>query len=200
MRVYLDDQDLGELSDTASAIDAARDKVEGSGRTIVDILADGEPAPDSVFDDDQDSGDIGELRFQTVDTKAFLTETVETARESIGLLRADQKQAAELIKTSEMNDALETLRSILEGWQAVRDIVDQVAQLADLDISALTLSDGTKGEEPIHELTKALDEIKTSIQSQDWASLGDVIEYDLEELATRWDHLLTALKTAADRG
>jgi len=197
MRIFVDDKRLPDAPDAPSAIDAARAHIEGTDRLIIDVDADGQRAPDGVLDGSDEGASIDEMRFVTTDTRAFLRETTHAAKDSIGLIRQDQETAATQIRTGELSEAMRTLGAVMEGWHAVRDIVDQVAQLAGVDPSSLeVVRDGEahdRGDAIINDLGAALGEIRDTLGARDWASLGDVVEYDLSTLTARWDALLDAM-------
>jgi len=208
MRIYIDDTQLPDAPDAPGAIDAARAHIDGSDRLIIDVMADGERAPEAVLDGTSDGAGIGELRFVTADAGAFLRETTHAAKDSIGLIRRDQETAATQIRTGELSNAMQTLGAVMEGWQAVRDVVDQGAQLAGVDPASLEVerdkssdeSGGETGAAVIEDLSAALGEIRDTLGAEDWASLGDVVEYDLATLTERWDALLDAMIERADPG
>lgn len=190
MRVYIDDTQLSDADNIEHAIDLARDHIQDQPRLIVDVLADGEPATQQHLENP--GAVIGELRFETADTGAFLTETAHTAKDSIRLIQDDQTTCAAKLRTGELEGAMQSLAAIMDGWQAVRDIVDQVAQLAQIEIATLSVDDQT-GAALTQGLSEALTEVRESLQTQDWATLGDVVEYDLQTHATRWSALLDAM-------
>ncbi len=198
MHIWIDNTQLTDAPDLNAALEQARVHAETGGRLIVDILVDGQPAPDEIFDDEPEGlGDINELRFTTADTNELIIETAQTAIESIELLKADLEAGAGQIRAGDLQDSMETMRSILEGWQAMRDIVDQITQIATIDIQTLKVGDQT-GSEIIDSLSKSLSEVRETLQNEDWSSLGDVIEYDLNELAVKWSAMLSALIEAVN--
>lgn len=193
MQIWIDNTHISEAQDINHAIDQARIHAESNGRLIVDILVDGQPAPDEFYGETPETlGPIQELRFTTADTQSMVNESIETAIDSIELLKADQAQGAQQIRSGELGDAMESLRAVLEGWQAIRDMADQIAQITNIDIRTLQVG-GEPGSQIIESLSTALSEVRETLQNEDWSSLGDVIEYDLEALATKWSALLNAL-------
>ncbi|MBO6512681.1 MAG: hypothetical protein JJ974_01795 [Phycisphaerales bacterium] len=193
MQIWIDNTQLSDAPDIGEAIEQARLHAENAGRLIVDILVDGQPAPDELYGDTPETlGPIEELRFTTADTRSMVNESINTAIDSIELLKADQAQCAQQIRSGELGDSMETLRSILEGWQAIRDMADQITQITNLDIQSVQIG-SEHGSEIVQSLSTALSEVRETLQNEDWSSLGDVIEYDLEELATKWSALLGAL-------
>ena len=119
-------------------------------------------------------------------------DNAQTAIESIELLKADQEAGAQQIRSGELEDAMQTLQAIMEGWLAMRDVVDQITQIAQIDISTVQVGNET-GSDSVQSLSNALAEVRETLQNEDWSSLGDVIEYDLSELAGKWATLLQSL-------
>jgi len=200
MRVFIDETELDNNDSVADALDAARDHAENTGRLIVDIHADGEAINDALLDNPpNDNAGISELRLTTTDPVAFLIETFASARESLVLVREDQATAADHLRKGELEPAVEVLNAILTGWQAVGEVVAQSAELAEIDLNAFEF-DGTNASAVIEKLGDTLFEIRTNLTHQDWSSLGDAIEYDLDDLAKQWDGLLDALAQRVQTG
>jgi hypothetical protein len=200
MRVYIDNTELEANNSIADALDAAREHAENDGRLIIDILADGHTIDDAMLDDPpSDSGGISELRLTTTDPVAFLMETFASARESLALVREDQSTAADHLRKGDLEPAVEALNGVLTGWQAVGDVVAQSAELADIDLNTFEF-DGLHAKDVIEKLGDTLFEIRTNLTHQDWSSLGDAIEYDLDDLAKQWDALLGALAQRVQSG
>ncbi len=200
MRVYIDNTELEANNSIADALDAAREHAENDGRLIIDILADGQTIDDAMLDNPpSDSGGISELRLTTTDPVAFLMETFASARESLALVREDQSTAADHLRKGDLEPAVEALNAVLTGWQAVGDVVAQSAELAEIDLNTFEF-DGLHAKDVIEKLGDTLFEIRTNLTHQDWSSLGDAIEYDLDDLAKQWDALLGALAKRVQSG
>jgi hypothetical protein len=193
MQLWIDDTQLDTVESIELAFELARKHSEAAGRLIIDIQADGHPIDDALLDEPPtDTAGIAELRLTTTDHKAFLTETIHSAKDALELTSEDQKTAADLIRSGELEDAIESLKSVLEGWHAVRDVVGQSAALAEIEIDTLTIG-STTGAACIDTLSKALADIRTALTKQDWASLGDAIEYDLADQIANWHTLLDTM-------
>lgn len=193
MRVWIDNTELETTDSVRDALDQARALSEQSGRLIIDIVADGELFDITQIDDlPTDSAGIDELRLTTTDQVAFLVEVLTNARESLALVREDQGTAADHLRTGEIQPAAEALHAVLSGWQAVGDIVGQSAELADIDLTSFEFG-GCKAYDCVTQLGRSLGEIRTNFEQEDWSSLGDTVEYDLDEQAQRWDAMIGAL-------
>lgn len=200
MRVFIDNTELEANTSVADALDAAREHAENDGRLIIDILADGQTIDDALLDNPPaDNAGISELRLTTTDPVAFLMETFASARDSLALVREDQSTTADHLRKGELEPAVEALNAVLTGWQAVGDVVAQSAELADIDLNTFEF-EGTQARGPIEKLGDTLFEIRTNLTHQDWSSLGDAIEYDLDDLAKQWDALLGALAQRVQSG
>ncbi len=197
MNIWIDDTQIEQTDDLDTALETARLHAESQGRLIVDILVNGQPATDAFFEESMESlPPITDLHFTTADTATLVSETIETAIESITLLKADQQAGAQQLREDDMENAMQTLRAIMEGWQAMRDIVDQITQITDLDINTLTV-DQQPATQIVEKLSKSLGDVRETLKNEDWSLLGDVIEYDLNELADQWSSLLSAMKSQA---
>lgn len=193
MQLWIDDTQLENAQSIESAFELARKHAEESGRLIIDIQADGHPIDDSLLDEPPtDTAGILELKLTTTDIVAFLVETIHSAKEALALTRQDQNSAADQIRSGDLEPAIVSLKAVLEGWHAVRDVVEQTAALGDIEIQTLVVADST-GAACIDSLSKALQEIRTQLEKQDWSSLGDALDCDLDEEATRWNALLDAM-------
>jgi len=193
MQLWIDDIQLDTADNLEAAFELARKHSEASNRLIIDIQADGHPIDDALLDEPPtDTAGIAKLRLTTTDHKAFLTETIHSAKDALDLTGEDQQTAADQIRSGELEEAIESLQSVLEGWHAVRDVVGQSAALAEIDIDTLAFAD-TTGAACVDNLSKALAEVRTALSKQDWASLGDAIEYDLAEQISSWHALLDTM-------
>ena len=198
MQLWIDETQLKTDDNLELAFEIARKHAEETGRLIVDIQADGQPIDDDLLDTPpSDTAGISELRLITTDFVSFLTETMHSAKEALELTRSDQISAADQIRTGELEPAVESLKAVLEGWHAVREVVEQAATLAEINVDALSITDGagttTNGQQTIDALSKALAEVRNTLSKKDWASLGDAIEYDLDDQINAWNALLNAM-------
>lgn len=200
MQIWLDAQQMDTTDSIEAALDAARERSEQAGRLIVEIHADGVPIPDALLDDPPgESCGIQELKFVTVDPIEFMIQTLRDTRASLDSTKAEQIVAAGQLQSGKLSEAIGSLGSILEGWHAARDVVDQLSALAEIDLNTLDI-DGTSGVECINGLSHALGEIRNAVTSEDWSSLGDLLEYDLDQQASNWMSLIDTLEHKVAQG
>lgn len=192
MKIYFDDKPMTETADTlADAIAAARDRASSLERVVVDIIADGTPLAPGQLDDDEVLGrSFAEVRLTSAEPRTFVRVTMCDAAEALEQAREDQKQAAEHLEAGRAEDGYASLEQAIGTWQAARQSLDQGAQLLGLDLSTMPLADPETLPTAIEQLTSGLAEVRRCVQGQDRAGLSDVLLYDLDDLAVRWQSLL----------
>ena len=192
MKVILDDRFLTQEPTTlAQAIDMAVDAASASGRVVVDILADGRAVSTDELDDAKAMAyACDEVRLTSAEPRSFVRVTLLEASEALGEAKSAQSDAADLIEAGSVSDAYASINTSLTLWQAARQALDQGAQLLGLDLTTLPLVDPEQLPKAVAALTAALEEVRRCVASEDWAALGDVLRYDLDELVETWQSLL----------
>lgn len=193
MKLIIDGQAVGEVDGVSAAIEMARARAAELGRLIIEVQADGSPAGELLDAPESGSG-VGELGVVTADKSLFLRETLRDARDALESTRADQRRGAALIDKGEVGEAIGALRSIVEGWQAVRTVVDQAAALGDVQLDTLTAGE-LSGVELFNALTADLIALRNAVGGEDWSALSDVLAFDLDERAAQWGVLIETLIT-----
>jgi hypothetical protein len=193
----MDGQTISEdAAGVAQALELARHKADELGRLVIEVLADGQPAADLLDRLPQDPAGVAELGVTTADKSLFLRETLFDARDALDRTRADQQAAAGLVDSGEVAQALGSLRSIVEGWQLVRSVVDQAATLLDIPLHQLRSND-TPGDEIIRALASDLVALRDAVSREDWSALSDTLACDLDARAEQWLGLIAALNDRA---
>lgn len=195
MQVYLDEAPIGEgVTTLAEAIEIGRAAALESGRIIVEVRADGKRVPDASLGDEDAltrEGFAGEVRLVSEDPRALVRSAMTDAACALGRLRATQAQAAELIHAGRIESAVEELRAILTCWEQAKLTMEQSAEL----VGPLPIDEeGMRG--LAGSLSERLRSVRQCLEAQDWSSLADELEFDLDETADRWR---TALLEVAER-
>lgn len=202
MRVFLDDKPLDQAgASLATAIRAAGDAAERAGRVVIEVKFNGAPVDGPTLDHPPTTpaADTDEVRFITTDPRALVATSLQDAADLLAGVRQAQRQAAAALHGAKYDDAMAGLSQSVEAWDTVRRVVDGSAALLRLDLSAVRTPDGTPGGTPrpvtesIAALAALLDRLRSALATQDWSALGDVLEFDLDEQAERWDTVLRSL-------
>lgn len=192
MKVILDDTTLTDAPNTlAEAIDLAADRATSQGRVVVDVFADGRQVrPDELEDEATLAHSCDEVRLVSAEPRAFVRITLLDARDALDAARSEQQRAAQLVEQGSFEEAYKSLDGSLNLWQAARQALDQGAQLVGLDLTDVPLEHPEELAQAISRLAAALEEVRRSVTAQDWAGLGDVLNYEMDELVDRWQVLL----------
>jgi hypothetical protein len=197
MRAYLDDQPL-ELEETTltAAVVAGKREADAKGRMIIEVWADGEKAPaEDLASPPERAPYAEEVRFVSVEPRALVAEALAEAAENLEAVREPQREAAAALARGETAEAMGLVGSCLKAWESARKSIQEGAGV--LGVTPARLAGPGASEErcaaAIDDLLSALREVQRSIRDQDVASLGDVLEYDLDELAETWIELLVEM-------
>lgn len=195
VNVYLDGQPLsgcGLTLGAALAVGAA--SARAGGRIVVEVHADGALVPDEhLADPPPDAPYAGELDFVTAEPRALVSYTLNDAAEALGVARERQSHAAAMLRTGQMQHAMEALTESLSVWEMVRRAVHDGCSLIGMPIEQALASGAGEGAPLADGLSANLSEVKRAIASEDWSSLADTLAYELDDEARRWTTALTEL-------
>src|SRR5262249_24974133 len=107
-------------------------------------------------------------------------------------MRAAQSAAAHALHVGEYENALTQLAQALETWQNARRVIDQGPRLLKLDLHSLRIAD-LDAAAMIDTLVCHLNWLQTALKAQDWSTLADLLEGELDADAADWQRLLLVL-------
>lgn len=193
MKLIMDGEVVsGDAGGVAHALDLAREHAARSGRLIIEVYADGSPAGALLDAPPADAAGVGELGVTTADRSLFLGETLRDALDALDAVAAQQKHASESIDRGAIADAVGAVRSVVEGWQSVRAVVEQSSMLLGIDAESLDAEGSIAG------FSSDLVSMRDALSREDWSALGDVLGYDLAERAGSWRSLIESLIARTD--
>jgi hypothetical protein len=195
MQVLLDGQLVaGDFPSLASAISAAVNTA-GPHRIIIEASADGTPLTDEqLMAPPTTPGGFSIVRFTSANPKDLVRVTLLDAVDVLNGVRPEQAEVADLIQRGETQNALTLLQSVLNKWQAIRDVADRSSQVLGVDLAAVQLRQTTTGAtftSATTDLSRHMLEVKNALKAQDWSLLSDVIGYDLDQQAANWAELFS---------
>ncbi len=199
MELLLDGERLSLAAGTETLAQALRLGIETArsrGLMVVEATADGQPLDESVME----RGTAATLSLRTAHPGKLARETLLQAAETMETVRAHQQKCGEALGKGDESGGIDHLRVALEGWQMVRDVIDQTRALVGKDWKDVVVF-GTHGEatvdHAIEQLAIALKAIKATSEAQDWSGLSDIVMYDMDALAEVFVSLLRALAERA---
>ena len=136
--------------------------------------------------------DDDRVEVETATPSAFLRQCLfdtvrplDQAAETAARLSATYRQA----DVSAAHDGLRALADELRGLTA---LVGMLTGPLQIDLDAV-VSNGMSATEQIREFGSALDALVAAQAQQDWLTVADVLEYDVEPAIHRWIELLTVI-------
>ncbi len=201
MRAYLDDEPLELEGQTlGAAVLAGRQAAESRGRMIIEVWADGAPAPPADLEELPDADPYaGEVRFVSAVPGALVAHALEEAADNLAGVRAAQTDAAAQLSRGETREAMTNVGEALRAWEIVRRAVQEGCAVLGVAPAELLSDEESRDActRAIESLLEALREVQRAVGDQDVASLADTLAYDLDELAETWTGLLSDMASAA---
>ena len=195
MKVTLDEIEIEiETPTLAEGLKLAIAAAESKGRVVIEATLDGCPLTDEQLTDPPgDATPNADLRLMSANPVALVRATLFEAADALEDAARLQTKAADLIERGESEDAMDILSEILSVWQAVSDVAAQGPELLgkpfETPSGSPSLDDNTK------KLATCLKEVKRCLKMQDWASLADLLTFDMIDLGEAWKIQLSEFAT-----
>jgi hypothetical protein len=197
MRLFLDGDAILETPGLAAALREGIARAEQKGRIVVEATLDGRALTDEQLENPSDDPEAGEeVRLLSAEPKSLVRITLFDAADALQEAKDRQAACAAQLQAGDIEGAMQTLGDAISVWQAVRDVVSRSAELLGLALDDLKIpADGRDRPvgDDIASLTANLEELKRSVNGEDWSALSDVLAYDLDQQADRWRTLLASL-------
>lgn len=190
--MFLDNRPL-EADDTSlsAALGAARAAAERGGRIIVEVIADGVPAPEKDLhrpDAVTRRPYAAELRFTSESPRTLVGDAMLNAADAVGAIRIKQNEAAALLHRGDPESAVALLGEAVTLWQMVRRALEESSQLL-----GASMLDGPELAGLGDELARRLNAIRDALAGQDWSALSDELDAEMDAHAGRWADALGKL-------
>ena len=182
-----------DVRDLDGALEAANRHLSTTGRIVVEVEADGRVLMGDDLEAARTSGVLpAELVLQSADPRDLASEALEHVR--VGLQEASrlQVEAAESLQRDDLPTAMERIRTVVDHWQNVQQVVMQVGSLIDGDIGTIRVG-ATSVEDAVTGLAERLRALRTLLGDRDTVGLADELMYIWPEVCTQWDAMLRAI-------
>lgn len=199
MRLFLDGDPIQvEVPGLATALREGAARAEERGRIVVEATLDGRALSDEQLEHPSDDPGAGEeVRLLSAEPRALVRITLLDAADALENAQTRQTECARQLQVGDIEGAMQTLSDAITVWQAVRDVVSRSADLLHLPLDSMTLPAGDSPAPPVGDLiaslTASLEELKRSVNAEDWSALADVLAYDLDEQAGQWRGLMEGM-------
>lgn len=194
MDVYIDHESFDTQATTlGGVIAAARDRLSGSGRLIVEVRLDGETLPSDELEEHHEQAiTADEVQLITAEPYELARQTLLDIKEALSKLREDQQRGAELLQADRPADALEPVREALQVWQQAQQSVLQATRLLGLELDGVHVA-GRSAPQIIVDLADRLKTVRARLLASDWIGLADTLAYELDETAQVWSLMLDTI-------
>jgi hypothetical protein len=139
----------------------------------------------------------GDFKRIDVETGRMTDLVFDALNSALGALdEADETRArtVDFFGEGKHADAMKLLSECVKQWTQINVAVSRCMALIPADES-LTKGDQRDITESFEAVRDAMSRTKTAIQSQDFVSLADILEYEIPEVFTRWRSVVESLTT-----
>ena len=166
-----------------------------SNRLVVHVLIDGEePDLDHLPTVKQAPVSGHTVFIETADPRQMAIEVLDEVEAALDEADRLKKEAADLLQRNQNAPAMEKLAGCLTTWQHAQESVLKTAQLLRIDLAKVRAGQITM--QALFELfSRQLKQIRTSLESRDFVTLGDLLLYETTETSTQWRSAIVAMKT-----
>jgi len=181
---------LGELLDWADRASAGR------GQLVTAVRLDGVDEPS--FRDETQAGrpleTVATVEFDAVEPAALVAQSVEDAREGLAGLRQHTLDVARRFRGTRVANANQGLAELTQGLGTLVSLVDTIGGALGISLETLT-ANGRPVVAVIDDLAQPLVAIGQAQAQEDWVTLADILEFDLEPALACCESLFDALST-----
>lgn len=145
---------------------------------------------------DQSLADLATVEVTTGTPASLMEQCVSEAVSSIEPLCAAATATGERFRRFELEPANQALVELAEGMSMLIAIGGALT----LAVKGVSGDDGRQRaalNDSVVQLTGYFDSLLSAQQAQDWITLADVLQYDVEPSLRRWENVLTQLKHTA---
>jgi hypothetical protein len=195
MHVYVDDNPfavVGLANKTLREIaQDIRQELAPRKRMLVAIYTNGQLvcAADLEAALDSLAGRYERIDFQSAIPQTLAREVLQQARELVSEATPICQQAGEMLSSGQTARAMELLGNCFGVWSQVQESMSRSVDLLGLDLSRMQI-EGKKADQLLNEFAAQLRTVKDALENRDYVQLADILQYELQDVAPRWQSLL----------
>lgn len=194
MPIYLDDEPVTIVGENLAAVlDAARQKLEPTGRMVVEVQIDGQTlSGDELQEQAQTAVAASEIRLYSADPRELAIDALDQVRGRLAQVRDDQQAAADLLQQDKGVEAIQKVGDCIAGWMQTQQAVTLAANLSGVDLNTMQVG-GKPATESMERLIGGLRSLKDALVHRDTVALADALAYEWPEQLDDWDRLAEEL-------
>ena len=184
--------------DLLAAVD--RD-LEGTGLIVTDTRFDGvdEPTFRSPALLQRSLEDLEEISVEAAEPMTLVNRSLDEAAVALDALREAAGRVGASFRGHDTDAANRDLTLLTEGLNMLMSTFGTLGQVLDVDLQSLSC-DGQPFATRVETVGAALESLIAAHQTQDWVTVADVLEYDIEPGLSQWQLVVDALRTVGASG
>jgi hypothetical protein len=185
----------GDTADVqwAALLDGIDRELATKGRIVIGLKIDGIDAPafrDAAVGPQVLAGGIAEMRSGT--ERELMTQCIAEANEGVEALRMAAAAVGADFRRHDLAAAHEGLRQVAGGLGTMMAVLQAIAFAGRVNLKGGTGQAVTL----LNELSSNIEAVIAAQGNQDWLTVADVLEYDIEPALKRWHVMLAAIDGA----
>ncbi len=136
--------------------------------------------------------DLRRVDVETAMPSAFLRECLLEAIPGLQATAQQARRLGDIYRGRDVSPGHEGLKSLAAELGATAVLADMLAGPLAIDLTAVSV-EGVTAAQHLQQLGTTVDALVAAQEAQDWVTVADVLEYDLEPAIRRWAALLTMI-------
>ena len=202
MDVLIDDElanpPLDSEKTLAEMIDEVRRRLSDSSRMVMAIEGDGVELNSEALERamTRPASSFQRIVMRTCAPAELVEAALDEALSSLQQARVQCASVVELLTQSNTTEAMIELGGVLRTWQEVHEGMRNGIGLLGVELQHLS-SDSGDIETVFAEVRELLVQIKDVIQSRDTVLLADLLQYEFEPVADKWEYAIRLIRDHA---
>lgn len=199
MNILLDKRPLDLSADAGittvgHALEAAKSRLAGTNMLIFGVRCNQQDVSPELLEEtlSRPLGSFEDLEFISGHPSDVVLAALNQTRLALADTFSGVRETADALSKGRIPDAMSSLVRCLTVWSQAHEAVVQGGALCRIDFESL-LIDGRPMLDWLHDLTRQLRGLKSAIESRDHVLLGDILQYELDEMLRGWERMLDGM-------
>ena len=203
MEVFVNDNRVDSAFGGGDTLEDALRQVQSNlcapGHMVIGLRCDGQEVTSDAMAATlrQPASSFERLDVFTDTKEALVSDAMAQASASLTETEAECQRVAKLFTEGKTVEAAETLAVCLRIWQQIHEAVARSIEMLQLDPEQTRI-----GDEPLTELNgkpkEVLLQVKEALQARDHVLLADILQYEFQEVTSRWHAIANRLREEAE--
>ena len=196
MSVTIDHETLETESLGLQTVGQVLSHVTRTNRLVVNLLIDGQRPDLDAMTQLRQSALLGKTLFiETADPRGMASQVLVEVGKQMDQADRLSADAVDFLRKDKAADAMQRLAGCFTIWQHAQESVMKTAQLLRIDLKRVKVGDSSLAELAV-EFTSQLRLIKSALEDRDYATLCDVLTYEITSATQGWRNAILAMRGA----